>query len=408
FIGLGPKYYRRSDPEVQADEWEDRIDVVTRSLQGLTVACARCHDHKYDPIQIDDYYALAGVFASTEMYNKPLDADREANNDGQAKDPEDSVHIVRDSNPRDVNIYIRGNVDAKGPVVERRFLRVLSSDDTPRFSRGSGRLELAEAIVSRDNPLTARVIVNRIWARYFGQPLVGTPSNFGSLGDRPTHPDLLDDLAVGLMESGWSLKWLHRQIAMSATYQQTSAAGGASRRIDQSNTWLSHANRKRLSVEAWRDAVLANAGLLDDSLGGESFEADRAGEHRRTVYSAVSRLELNPMLALFDFPDPNSHAAQRSTTTTPLQKLFVRNSPLMNEAANALGQALEEDASRSSTRRAVMRAYQRLYARRATREEIDLASEFLGVTPDAAGAPSGRWEQYASVLLAANELLFVD
>ena len=174
FIGLGPKYYRRSDPEVMAEEWEDRVDTVTRGLLGITVACARCHDHKYDPIETQDYYALAGVFASTEMFNRPLDAKREKNKDGQAKKAEDAVHIVRDKKPQDLHVHIRGDVKKQGPLTKRRFLRVVSAAEPQPFTNGSGRLELASAIVSRDNPLTARVIVNRVWGLHFrSAPLVG-------------------------------------------------------------------------------------------------------------------------------------------------------------------------------------------------------------------------------------------
>ena len=215
FIGLGPKYYRRNDPEVMADEWEDRVDVISRGLQGLTVACARCHDHKYDPIATEDYYSLAGVFAGTEMFNKPVTKDAEKDQNGQAKDPDKAVHIVRDGTPRDLAVMIRGDVNNTGEVVPRGFLQVMYDGGRREFQNGSGRLELADAIVDRNNPLTARVIVNRVWREYFGRGLVTTTSNFGSLGERPSHPKLLDDLAVGFMDNGWSLKWLHRQILLS-------------------------------------------------------------------------------------------------------------------------------------------------------------------------------------------------
>jgi len=235
FIGLGPKYYRRSEPDVMAEEWEDRVDTVTRGLLGLTVACARCHDHKYDPIPTADYYALAGVFVSTEMFNRPLDDKREKAKNGHAKKESDALHIVRDATPHDLNVFIRGDVKNKGPVAKRGFPRVLSGEHRLEFKQGSGRLELAEAIVARDNPLTARVIVNRIWALHFGQPLVATPSNFGKLGQPPTHPKLLDDLAVRFMETDWSLKWLHRTIVLSATYRQSSTITPAQHAVDPSN-----------------------------------------------------------------------------------------------------------------------------------------------------------------------------
>ncbi|MCA9203560.1 MAG: PSD1 domain-containing protein, partial [Planctomycetales bacterium] len=343
FIGLGPKYYRRNAPEVMADEWEDRVDTVGRGLLGLTVACARCHDHKYDPIPTEDYYALAGVFAGTQMFNRPMDAERETKNGGEAKNPDESFHVVRDDKPTDLAVMIRGDVNNRGPVVPRRFLQVLCDGEPTPFQDGSGRRELAESIASTDNPLTARVIVNRIWGQYFGSPLVSTASNFGALGQRPTHPELLDDLAARFMENGWSLKWLHREIVMSATYQQSSQAEAAKVAADPANQWLARMPRRRLSVESWRDAVLSAGGSLSDVIGGQSvdptaIDAKSDAGQRRTVYSEVSRFQLHPLLAMFDFPDPNAHSGGRVETTTPLQKLFVLNSPWMVEQARRLAE----------------------------------------------------------------------
>ena len=263
YLGLGPKYYRRNSLEVKADEWEDRVDVVTRGLLGITVACARCHDHKYDPIPTEDYYALAGVFASTEMENCSL------KNGKKSKKPTEAMHIVAEGKPTDLTVFLRGNVQNKGPVVQRRFLQVLSSSSPKSFTHGSGRLDLAEAIASSDNPLTARVIVNRIWAQHFGRGLVATPSNFGKLGERPTHPELLDDLAVRFIDNGWSLKWLHREILLSATYRQSAKTDESYLKIDPENRWLGRMSRRRLSVEAWRDALLATSGPTLREHGGQ-------------------------------------------------------------------------------------------------------------------------------------------
>ncbi len=407
FIGLGPKYYRRGDLSVMADEWEDRVDTVARGLLGLTVACARCHDHKFDPISTEDYHALAGVFASTEMFNRPLDG-KPAEGNGQAKDPKDALHIVRDSQLRDLTVFIRGDVNSKGPVVKRRFLSALTEGEPETFRRGSGRQELAEAIVDRNNPLVARVIVNRIWALNFGRPLVGTPSNFGQLGQRPTHPELLDDLAVRFMETGWSLKWLQREIVLSATYRQISRAGDSQLASDPENHLLGRMNRRRLSVEAWRDAILSASGRLNRDVGGKSIDPRNPDETRRSIYSSVSRLELNPMLALFDFPDPNAHAERRAETTTPLQKLFVLNSPFMVKQAEALSARLlaeVETAVEAADELRVQRAYELLFSRPPTQTESDLALTFLRQSE---GDPQTAWQQYAQVLLASNEMLFVD
>lgn len=404
FIGLGPKYYRRGNLAVMADEWEDRVDTVARGLLGITVACARCHDHKFDPVRTEDYYALAGVFASTEMFNRPLPG-KKAEKNGQPKKPADAMHIIRDKNPQDLTVFIRGDVTNKGPVVPRRFLEVLSPEGTSAFQQGSGRLELAEAIVAADNPLTARVIVNRVWAQLFGRPLVATPSNFGTLGQPPTHPQLLDDLAVRLMESGWSLKWLQREIVLSAAYRQDSVGSDASRTQDPANQWLSRMNRKRLSVEGFRDALLAASGQLDSTIGGPSMDPQDPQSTRRTIYSRISRLDLNPMLALFDFPDPNAHAASRAETITPLQKLFVLNSPFMVAQAAAFNERLHRELPTDDVQSRIQRAYQLLYARPASAAELDAGQRFLR---SAAESDHAAWSQYLQVLFAANETTYID
>lgn len=403
FIGLGPKYYRRNDPEVMAEEWENHVDTVSRGLLGLTVACARCHDHKYDPVPTTDYYALAGVFASTSMFNRPLDGDREKGNNGEAKKPVDAVHIVRDGTPTDLNVQIRGDVRNKGELVRRAFPEIFFPEPAATFTEGSGRLELADQIIRRDNPLTARVIVNRVWALLFGQPIVNTPSNFGILGEPPTHPQLLDDLSVRFMENNWSIKWLCREILLSSTWRQSSDLHRAGQASDPANRLVWRMNRRRLDVEAWRDSILLASGQLNRSIGGTSIDPTDPKETRRTVYSKVSRLDLNPMLAMFDFPDPNVHSGRRIETTTPLQKMFVLNSPFMVHQATALAErclaAGESDHSR------VEWAHQTVFGRMPTNEELELAIDFL---TDGTADSTSQWTQYAQVLLASNELLMID
>ena len=399
FIGLGPKYYRRNDPEVMADEWEDRVDVVSRGLQGLTVACARCHDHKYDPIATEDYYSLAGVFAGTEMFNKPLTEDAEKEKNGQAKSPDQAIHVVRDGAPRDLAVMIRGDVKNTGNVVPRGFLQVMYEGGRREFRQGSGRLELADAIVDQNNPLTARVIVNRVWREYFGRGLVATTSNFGSLGDRPSHPELLDDLAVGFMNNGWSLKWLHRQILLSRTYQRSSEITQQGSAEDPSNTWLWRMPRRRLSVEAWRDAVLSVSGQLDADVGGKSVEISDPSVTRRSVYAQVSRFQLDPLLALFDFPDPNVHASRRVETNTPLQKLFLLNSEFMNVYAQHIAEQVDTTQAPSA---AVDDLFQTVLGRLPSKQEHDSISEF------ASGHSDDAWSRVAQILLASNEFWIVD
>ena len=413
FIGLGPKYYNRNRLDVMADEWEDRVDTVTRSFLGLTVACARCHDHKYDPITTRDYYGLAGVFASTRLVDKTPDgkideAPKESKgSDGKkakAKANPDAMHVVDDGEKaQDLNVFIRGNVERKGPVAERHFLQILCQGEPKRFTGGSGREELAEAIASRGNPLTARVMVNRVWTILFGQGLVATPSNFGHQGRRPTHPELLDDLAVRFMDQGWSAKSLVREIVLSATYRQSSRLDQKKQVIDADNAYLWRVNRRRLPVEMWRDSILATSGELESG-DQKSLELDDTANHRRTVYARISRLKLNDVLTQFDYPDANVHAEKRSVTTTATQKLFLLNSAFMLSQARALAARLTENA-RESNRLRVERAYQLLYGRPTTSAETNLALEFLGKaeTPE-----MPRWEQYAQMLLAANEMFYVD
>jgi hypothetical protein len=233
-----------------------------------------------------------------------------------------------------------------------------------------------------------------------------TPSNFGTLGERPTHPELLDDLAVRFVDSGWSLKWLVRELASSATYRQSSRADAGGVAADPENRLLGRMSRRRLSVEAWRDSVLASGGNLDTRVGGPSIDPLDVKQARRTIYSEVSRLELNRMLALFDYPDPNIHADRRVETTTPLQKLFVLNSPLMIEQAYRLAARLANEiplGDGQAPRRRIERAYELLYCRQPRGAEVEVGLAYL---TDATGAD--RWPQYVHVLLAANEMLFVD
>lgn len=407
FLGLGPKYYDRGRLAVKAEEWEDRVDTVTRGLLGLTVACARCHDHKYDPIATADYYALAGVFASTNMANHPLNDESRnvegepANRDAKKKkknDPENTMHIVREGQAQDLNIFIRGNVERKGPVVPRRFLPVLCSTTPTPFSEGSGRKELAAEIADPNNPLTARVIVNRIFGQLTGSPIVGTPSNFGALGERPSHPELLDDLAVRFMQNNWSVKWLVRKIVLSSMYRQSSRVATEQLAADPDNQWFGRMNRRRLSVEAWRDSMLVATGQLDPSVGGKSFEVDDVEQRRRTLYGFISRFQLNPMLQVFDFPDANVHAASRSQTITPLQKLFVMNNEFVVEQASRFAKRITAEESTVEAR--IQLAYQLLFARPPNQVEIQFGVGFI--------ADSKSWPEYAHALMATNEMMYVD
>jgi hypothetical protein len=412
FFALGPVYY--GDPK-RLDQYDDRIDTLTRGFLGLTVACARCHDHKFDPIATKDYYSLAGIIASTEYVEVSLERGKEGqvippnpNAKGEKKNAPPKgpfLHALRDAaTPVTMRVHIRGNPTTLGEEAPHHFLSILAGDSAPTFTQGSGRLELARAIARKDNPLTARVMVNRIWEHHFGRGLVRTPSNFGALGERPTHPELLDHLAMRLVASGWSIKQLHRDIMLSATYQMSSRPDARGQEVDADNKLLWHVPRRRLEVEAWRDAMLAAAGTLDRTVGGPSSDLNAADNRRRTLYGAVSRNELNPLLRLFDFPDPNITSATRTVTTVPLQQLFVLNSEFMIRNARALAARLTAQTGANDADR-IRDAFLLLYGRPVTDRELQLGLAFLGHME-----PSGltRWDQYAQVLLSANEFMFVD
>ena len=403
YIGLGHKYYNRGRLEVKAEEWAEQVDTLTRSLLGLTVACAQCHDHKYDAFTQKDYYALAGVFASTDLVDRMADGSEIKKDTEAAKKRLGTIHMVRDKKPQDLHVFLRGNTESKGEVVPRRFLRVLSKGEPKPFTQGSGRLELADSIVSPGNPLTARVVVNRVWSMFFGRGLVTTPSNFGLLGAKPSHPELLDDLAVRFMENGWSMKRLIREIVLSSTYRQCSDESEANREIDPENTYLWRMNRRRLSIEQWRDSILA-AGDNLDRLGGKSIELTDKKNARRTVYGRVSRKKLNDMLMQFDYPDANVHAAKRSATTTAVQKLFVLNNPFMVEQAKRLAKRVAGEGVAASAEQ-VQSIYSILYSRQPSAAELDLALGFLQLPAE---SQLTRWEQYSHALLAANEMSYID
>ncbi len=308
------------------------------------------------------------------------------------------AHVIRD-NPTAINerIQIGGQPERLGEEAPRAFLSILSKGEPKPFSKGSGRLELAEAIADPANPLTARVFVNRIWQHHFGEGLVRTVSNFGLMGDRPSNPELLDFLATSFIESGWSIKKLHRMIVLSEAYRRSAAQNEAAMQVDPDNRLLWRANRQRLDAEAMRDTLLAVTGELDRKLGGEPELLEKPEMKRRSVYGYVSRRKLDGTLALFDFPNPNLSAEQRITTATPLQQLFFLNSEFLEERAKALGNRLSQIKGEAER---VKESYRLLYGRDATSREVELGLAYLKA--------GGDWTSYAQVLLGANELLFVN
>jgi hypothetical protein len=272
-------------------------------------------------------------------------------------------------------VAIRGNPENLGPEVPRHFLSMLSKDEPPTFAKGSGRLELAEDISKQ--PISMRVIVNRIWKGHFGTGLVDTPSNFGVMGERPSNPELLEYLASSFVKNGMSIKKLHREIMLSSVYQLGTDADASAAAKDSGNRLYWRFNRKRLEAEQLRDAVLSVAGNLDTSLGGPSVDLTPAFT-RRTIYGKVSRYKLDEYLQLFDFPAPNISAEKRFTTTVPLQRLFLMNSDFIQAEAEEMAKRI---AGEPDNRARIRKAYQLMYGRDPNELEIKAGIEYLHTEP---------------------------
>lgn len=301
-------------------------------------------------------------------------------------------------------VFLRGNPNNRGPQVPKRMPEIVAGPNRKPFTNGSGRLDLAEAIVRPDNPLTARVIVNRIWAWHFGQGLVRNTSDFGLRSDPPTHPELLDWLASTFVEDGWSIKKLHRRIVLSATYRQASLSSADVMKLDPENRWLSRFPRHRLDFEQLRDSLLFVAGQLDQStIGGKSVDLFSAPfSRRRAVYGFVDRQNLPGTFRAFDFASPEQHTPQRFQTTVPQQALFLMNSPFVIEQAKAAAART----SGPSTER-IRQLYRLLLCRDVTPTELGLIQEFFEqASPNTQGL--NGWEQLAQILLLSNEFAFVD
>jgi hypothetical protein len=309
-------------------------------------------------------------------------------------------------------IFVRGNASQPGERVPRQFLRIVAGADRRPFTHGSGRLDLARAITAPDNPLTSRVIVNRVWMHHFGEPLVSTPSDFGTRSAPPSHPELLDYLAARLQEEGWSLKALHRLIVLSRTYQQSSVDRPECRQVDPENRLLWRLPRRRLDLESMRDTLLFVSGRLDSKMGGRPVDvAGDPKERRRTVYGMVDRQSLPAMFRAFDFASPDQSAERRPRTTVPQQALFSMNAPFVIEQAKALA-ARPDVAGAPTTEGQVAALFRAVLARPPAPAEVQAAARFLSEPARQAGESGhsrlSRREQLAQVLLMSNELLFVD
>jgi hypothetical protein len=518
FLTLGERFQNNEN-----DIINDRIDVVTKGFLGLTVSCARCHDHMFDPIPTEDYYSLHGIFASSyeprvrpmlgpdptrdpqyaDYYEKRMALDREleelvpkVRGSGDMKkrqellreriqvlnrtDALDLTHpgappranvLVDSATPRNSRVFLRGEADNKGPIAPRQFLACLSVSPRRAFTNGSGRLELAQAIASKNNPLTARVMVNRIWQHHFGEGLVATPDDFGSMGAPPTHPELLDYLASEFMNHGWSIKKMHKTILLSQVYQQGSENNARSARVDPFNRLLWRQNIRRLEFEPTRDFLLAVGGKLETNMFGPPVPLastsngrgrrlvaaltptrdprDVGYTARRTVYGYIDRADLPEVFNHFDFANPDLSSGRRHETTVPQQALYLMNSPLVIEQARHVVSRPDVQSCATDEAR-VHRLYAILYQRVPRPEEVQLALQFVreaGTPEDAAPlvaaataaqvrpgrgrlreqmqnrreammaarkagvrdlTPLSAWAEYAHALLMANEAVFVN
>jgi hypothetical protein len=310
--------------------------------------------------------------------------------------------------PYTPRVFRRGNPSNPGETVPRQFLEVLSGTQRRSFTQGSGRLELARAIADRGNPLTARVMVNRVWQHHFGAGIVRTPGDFGLRGEAPTHPELLDYLAARFMEDGWSLKKLHRLILLSSTYRQQSRDNKGARERDPDNALLWKMNRRRLDWEALRDSLLAVAGCLDATMGGPSVKLLQPPfSTRRSVYGFIDRQNLPGVLRTFDVALPDACNVQRHQTTVPQQSLFLMNSPFMKEQVRRLA-ARPDLLQNPQLESRIDALYRLLYSRGAAADETALALRFLGAAAPAQAGSLTPWEEYVQVLLLANEFSFID
>ena len=559
YVGAAPIYHHdlRLSGDViggfLTDDWDERIDAVSRGVLGISMGCARCHDHKFDPVTQKDYYALMGVFASTVRVERPtfpvdpkieerymwfqralfdlaysvnllanegstftngaekavkwraqvdelklqattelaaypqliqslerywaprrgggaappaaaaaaapaaaaaagaapagrgagagargrgagplagaqapgtpavanpaappapapaaagrggrgggstdpyMNAVFEAAQYVDASDPSYTFITYKPSESRDMPLLKAGNYANPGAVVPRGFPSVLAKGDST-FKKGSGRLELADRIFSDSPGLAARVIVNRVWGWHFGKSLVGTPSDFGTQGEKPSHPELLEDLSARFIEHGWSLKWLNREIMMSATYQQASHPRAEGLQADEANALLWRQNPRRLDSEAFRDTLVRSAGLLDAEVGGVPGDLDSDTFYRRAIYGRVSRGRSAQMMRLFDFPEPTQSAPNRDVTTSTLQQIYLMNSTFVQNLAEA---AAKKAAEASGPAAQVAALYRQILSRDPLPAETKTALAYL---------EKGTLARYAQVLLSTNEEIFL-
>jgi hypothetical protein len=519
FLAMGPKSLNGNNREKFAmDVADEQIDVTTRAFLGLTAACARCHDHKFDPIPQGEYYALAGIFRSTETFYGTVQANGnrnagrllafsngdvspaavKANPKGRKKSktgaantlnkarkrlqvvqrqlkgkpsqekrlrpaitkaqaqvkkleaqvaaekkpapepaakggppPELLMAVLDAGNPSDTELRLRGEPNDKGRSVPRGFLTIGSVGHVPEIEPdGSGRLELANWLTQTDNPLTARVAVNRIWQHLFGRGIVTTVDNFGANGERPTHPELLDWLATQMVSDSWSVKRTIRSIMLSRVYQLGSSANVKAASVDPDNMLLWRANHRRLEAEAMRDAMLLAAGQLDMEPGQKSLVA-KIGDgligrnlqpaafaddsRKRSVYLPIVRGILPEILRVFDFPEPSIISGRRDVTTVPTQALYLMNSEFVIGQSTKLAERLLADPGLDDSGRIEL-AYRLTLCRLPSDVERDNAESFVEETATSLSggaehspqATLKAWSGLTQALLGSAEFRYVE
>ncbi len=493
FLALGSKTHNTQNrQQFVLDLADEQIDVTSQAFLGLTVACARCHDHKFDPISQRDYYALSGIFQSTQTCYGTLPGVVQNVNPSPLIELPSSAHepsavpklsserrraleeqmaelikerdaltmegnftmkgirtrtllaMVRfrlasfqpDGTPRayamgvrerfepmDSPLFTRGELESPGELVPRGLIQLAGPKRAANKSAGSGRLELAQWLSSRQNPLTARVMVNRVWLHLFGRGLVATADNFGAAGQPPDHPELLDALAVTFMDQDWSVKRLIRQIVLSRAYQLASSHDAKNFEADPDNTLVWRVSKKRLEAEAIRDAVLCASGKLiveppvgsavaqaGEGLAGPNRRFNQDGQDlHRAVYLPVVRDQVPDSLAIFDFADPSLVTGERASTSGPSQALYLMNNPFIIRQAEAAADRLRASGQNDDSR--IKAAYLRFLARNPTTAETARAHDFLSRFP----APQGggdqeraAWTALCQALYASAEFRYLD
>jgi hypothetical protein len=456
FLALGSKPAKAMNANFEMDVVADQIDVIGRGILGLSVACARCHDHKFDPIPTRDYYALAGIFTSTETlwgtaahegltapatdlhvlqaapYVSPPEGFVETvlvldSNTGKPKTPPKSkwkpgtplAMGMRDrAKPTDTKVNVKGEMSKLGEVVPRGFLSACElSDNIEVDPAQSGRLQLAQWITHRVHPLTARVMVNRIWQQLFGTGIVATPDDFGVYGERPTHPELLDHLATRFVSRGWSVKQMVRSIVLSRTYQLASDADAKLIEADPQNRLLARHARRRLEAEMLRDSMLLVSGQLQlvpgegslvrhrDILVNLAGSLHQASSHR-SIYLCYLRSSPPPELAAFDLPDFTTVIGQRDVSTVPSQALHLFNNPFVIDQAGHFARLVTNETASPEGR--VRIVWEWAFGREPSPAEIEKALELVRVTEVELSDGQKAWASLCQALLITNEFRYVD